>query len=220
MKSTLLDKAKQIPFISLLLTAAAVMIHYFHFLRPRLLYIRTALSGGEFWRLVSCHWVHLNPDHLLWSGATFLILGSVCEVMDRKKFMLAIAVSAVAIPIAIWFAMPDLMNYGGLSGLDCSLYALLAMLLVKRDWQNRRWIWVIFYTLLLGLLLAKIVYETTTGLTVFVDNSHTDMIPVPLSHLVGGLVGMAAGTSTFRIKGKMFGTESGMDDRSRKLHTV
>ena len=220
MKSTLLDKAKQIPFISLLLTAAAVMIHYFHFLRPHLLYTRTALSGSEFWRIVSCHWVHLNPDHLLWSGATFLVLGSVCEVMDRKKYMLAIGVSAVAIPIAIWFAMPDLMNYGGLSGLDCSFYALLAVLLVKRDWQSRKWIWVVFYTILLGLLLAKIVYETATGLTIFVDNSHTDMIPVPLSHLVGGLVGMAAGTSTFGVKRKNFAAECGMNDRSRKMHTV
>jgi hypothetical protein len=64
------------------------------------------------------------------------------------------------------------------------------------------------------------VYETATGLTIFVDNSHTDMIPVPLSHLVGGLVGMAAGTSTFGVKRKIFAAECGMNDRSRKLHTV
>jgi len=220
MKSTLLYKAKQIPFISLLLTAAAVMVHYFHFLRPHLIYTRPALSGGEFWRIISCHWVHLNPDHLLWSGLTFLILGSVCEVMDRKKYMLAIGVSAVAIPMAIWFAMPDLINYGGLSGLDCSLYSLLAVLLVKRDWQSRKWIWVIFYTIFLGLLLAKILYEAATGLTVFVDNSHTGMIPVPLSHLVGGLAGMAAGASASGVKKKTFETQSGLNDRSRKLHTV
>ena len=220
MKSTVINKANRMPFISMLLTAAAVVIHYFHFLRPHLLYTRTALSGGELWRIASCHWVHLNPDHLLWSGMTFLVLGSVCEVMDRKKYMLAIGVSAVAIPIAIWFAMPDLINYGGLSGLDCSLYALLAVLLFKRDWQSRKWIWVIFYAILLGLLLAKIAYETATGLTIFVDISHTDMIPVPLSHLVGGLVGMAAGTSTFGVKRKIFAAECGMNDRSRKLRTV
>jgi rhomboid family GlyGly-CTERM serine protease len=220
MKSTVINKANRMPFISMLLTAAAVMIHYFHFLRPHLLYTRTSLSGGDFWRMVSCHWVHLNPDHLLWSGATFLILGSVCEVMDRKKYILAMGVSAVAIPIAIWFAMPDLINYGGLSGLDCSLYSLLAVMLIKRDWQSRKWIWVIFYAILLGLLLAKIAYETATGLTIFVDISHTDMIPVPLSHLVGGLVGMAAGASTSGIKRKILGAESGINDRSSRLHTV
>jgi rhomboid family GlyGly-CTERM serine protease len=208
------------PVISMLLTAAALMIHYFHFLRPHLLYTRTALNLGEFWRIVSCHWVHLNPDHLLWSGATFLILGSVCEVMDRKKCILAIGASAIAIPIAIWFAMPGLINYGGLSGLDCSLYALLAVLLIKRDWQSRKRIWVILYTILLGLLLAKIVYETATGLTIFVDNSHTDMIPVPLAHLVGGLVGMAAGASAFGVKRNIFGSKNGVNDSTRRLHTV
>ena len=204
MKSTILNKAKQMPFISLLLTAAALMIHYFHFLRPHLLYTRTTLNDGNFWQIISCHWVHLNLDHLLWSGMTFLILGSLCEVMDRKKYMLAIGVSAVAIPIAIWFAMPDLINYGGLSGLDCSLYALLAILFITREWQSRKWVWVAFYIILLGLLLVKIVYETATGLTIFVDNRHTGMIPVPLSHLVGGIVGMAAGAPAVRVKRDIF----------------
>jgi hypothetical protein len=43
---------------------------------------------------------------------------------------------------------------------------------------------------LLGLLLAKIVYETATGSTIFVDNTQTSMTAVPLSHLAGGLVGI------------------------------
>jgi rhomboid family GlyGly-CTERM serine protease len=181
------------PWVSILLTAAALVIHYFHSLRPQLLYTRTALKEAEFWRIVSCHWVHLNTDHLLWSAMTFLVLGSLCEIMDRKKYLISIGVSAVLIPIAIWFAMPNLKNYGGLSGLDCCLYALLGALFIKREWRIRNWIWVAIYTTLLGLLLAKIVYETATGLTIFVDNTHTNMTPVPLSHLVGGLVGIAAG---------------------------
>jgi rhomboid family GlyGly-CTERM serine protease len=195
MKSTNLYNSRRMPCVSILLTAAAVVIHYFHSLRPQLLYTRSALDDGEFWRIVSCHWVHLNTDHLLWSAMTFLVLGSLCEMMDRKKYLISIGVPVVMIPIAIWFAMPDLNNYGGLSGLDCSLYALLGVMFIKREWRIRNWIWVIIYTILLGLLLAKIVYETAAGLTIFVDNTHTNMTVVPLSHLVGGLVGIATGAS-------------------------
>jgi rhomboid family GlyGly-CTERM serine protease len=197
MKSTILNKAQRMPCVSVLLTAVAVGIHYFYFLRPELLYTRAALNNAEFWRIVSCHWVHLNTDHLLWSAMTFLVLGSVCEIMDRKRYMISIGGSAVIIPIVIWFAGPYLNIYGGLSGLDCSLYALLGVLLIKREWRLRNWVWVIIYTMLLGLLLAKIVYEMATGLTIFVDNN-TAMVPVPLSHLAGGLVGIAAGALILR----------------------
>lgn len=189
------EAASRIPWISLLLTAAAFIIHYIPPLRPQLLYTRTALNGWDFWRIISCHWVHLNTDHLLWSALTFLVLGSFCETMNRKIFMLSIGISAVLIPIGIRFTMPDLKIYGGLSGLDCSLYALLGVTFIKREWRVRNWIWIVIYTILLCLLLAKIIYELISGLTIFVDNTQTNIVPVPLSHLIGGLVGLAAGTS-------------------------
>lgn len=193
MKSSILNTLKRFPYISLFLTAAALLIHYFHPLRPHLLYTRTALSGGDLWRLVSCHWVHLNTDHLLWSALTFWVLGSFCEIMDRAKYVMTIGISAILIPMAIWIVMPHLAVYGGLSGLDCALYSLLIILFIQRDWHNRNWIWILIYTLMLVLLPAKIIYEMASGLTIFVNNIHTSMVPVPLSHLVGGVVGVAVG---------------------------
>ena len=204
-KRIIRKSAQRGPWVTLVLTAAALAIHYFHPLRPQLLYTRTALNEGDFLRIVSCHWVHLNTDHLLWSAMTFLVLGSLCEMMDRKKYMVSIVISAILIPIVIWLAMPNLKNYGGLSGLDCSLYALLGVMFIKREWRTRNWTWIIIYTILLGLLLAKIIYETASGLTIFVDNTHTNMIPVPLSHLVGGLVGVGAETSILAANGSIRG---------------
>ena len=113
--------------------------------------------------------------------------------MDGRRFYATVAVSALIIPAAIWWCQPDLIVYGGLSGLDCALYALLMVLMIKREIQSRSWIWVFFFALLEVGLIAKISFETVTGLTIFVSNSHTDMIPVPLAHLVGGIVGTAIG---------------------------
>ncbi len=184
---------RRMPCVSLLLTAAAVIIHLFYDLRIQLLYDRSALGHYEFWRLITGHWVHLSTDHLFWSAATFLVLGSLCEIIDPKRYYAVVGLSAILIPIVIWRAMPDLMIYGGLSGLDCALYALLMVLLIKREIRSRNWIWVALFSLLLGSLVAKIIYETTTGLTIFVANTHTNMTPVPLAHLVGGVIGFVVG---------------------------
>ena len=47
----------------------------------------------------------------------------------------------------------------------------------------------------LEALLGKVTYETVTGQTIFVSNSHQGMVPVPLSHLLGGFVGLLVGLS-------------------------
>ena len=193
MRSATLHKLKRMPYISLLLTAAALIIHIFHSLRPQLVYTRTALAEGNLWRLISCHWVHLNTDHLLWSALTFWVLASICEIMDRPKMVLTVGISAFFIPCAIWIAMPGLEVYGGLSGLDCALYSLLVVLFLKRERGAQNWIWFGFFAIMLVLLPAKVIYEMSTGLTIFVNNRHTDMVPVPLSHLIGGVAGFAVG---------------------------
>jgi rhomboid family GlyGly-CTERM serine protease len=184
---------RRIPCVSLLLIVAAVIIHFSYSLRVQLLYDRSALAHHELWRLITCHWVHLSSDHLFWSTATFLVLGSLCEIMDPKKYYATIGISVISIPIAIWWGMTDLRVYAGLSGLDCALYSLLMVLFIRREIRSRSWIWVALFSLLLGGLVAKIIYETTTGLTIFVANTHTGMTPVPLAHLVGGCVGFFVG---------------------------
>ena len=184
---------RRIPCVSLLLTVAAVIIHFSYGLRVQLLFDRSALAHNELWRLITCHWVHLSTDHLFWSAATFFVLGSLCEILDTRKLYAAVGISAITIPIIIWWGMPDLLIYAGLSGLDCALYALVMVLFIRREIRSRSWIWVALFSLLLGGLVAKIIYETTTGLTIFVANIHTDMTPVPLAHLVGGCIGVFVG---------------------------
>jgi rhomboid family GlyGly-CTERM serine protease len=184
---------RRAPRASLLLTLVAGIIHLFYSLRIQLLYDRSALIQHELWRLLTCHWVHLSWDHLFWSALTFLGLGSLCELMAKKKYYATVAVSVLLIPAAIWWGMPDLIVYGGLSGLDCALYALLMVLLIKREIRSRSRIWVAFFSLMLVGLIAKITYETVTGQTIFVSNAHSGMVPVPLAHLAGGVVGTAVG---------------------------
>ena len=192
-RSIISNAVRRTPRVTLLLTFAAVVIHLFFSLRVQLLYDRSDLVHHELWRLLTCHWVHLSWDHLFWSAITFLGLGSLCELLDKKKYYATVAVSTLLIPAAIWWGLPDLVVYGGLSGLDCALYALLMVLLIKHEIRSRNRLWVACFSLLLVGLIAKIIYETITGQTIFVNNSHSGMVPVPLAHLVGGVVGTTIG---------------------------
>ena len=194
---------RRIPWVSLLLTMAAVIVHFSYRLRIQLLYDRSAIAQYEWWRLIANHWVHLSTDHLFWSAATFLVLGSMCEIMNPKRTYVVMGISVISIPIAIWWGMPDLMIYGGLSGLDCAFYALLMTLFIKREIRSRNWIWAAVFLILLTGLAAKVIYESVTGMTIFVTNTHTGMIPVPLSHLVGGCVGFLFGITGFKPAGSL-----------------
>ena len=147
---------RRIPCVSLLLTMAAAIIHLSYSLRIHLLYDRSASVQHELWRLITCHWVHLSTDHLFWSAATFLVIGSLCEIMDPKKSYAAVGIAAIPFPSSSTRAcrsedLPRAVQ------LDCALYALLMVLFMKREIPSQSRIWVTFFALLLHGLVTKII---------------------------------------------------------------
>lgn len=180
---------KRLPRVSLLPSAAALLIHFIHPLRIGLIYDRAAVQGLELWRLVTCHWVHLNTSHLFWSGLTFLGLGSACEIMAPKKFYIILGVSSLMIPALIFITLPGLNIYAGLSGIDCALYGFLFASLLKQELINKNKRWVAIYAFFVVMLIAKAFFEALSGTTVFVSHAHTELTPVPLAHLAGGIIG-------------------------------
>lgn len=143
----------------------------------------------EIWRSLTCHWAHWNFDHFIWSTGTFFVLAVMCEKENRKKFLACLISSAVAIPIALWFFMPQLNSYGGLSGIDSALFMMIAVTLLREKAKQKEWLWVTGGILLLTGFCAKIGFEFITEITVFASNVG-NMTPVPLAHIVGGGVGL------------------------------
>jgi hypothetical protein len=135
--------------------------------------------------------MHWSLDHLLWDLGMLVLTAALCWQLGRGRTLAALAASAVAIPLALWFLSPDLDRYRGLSGLDAALFVLLAAGLLRRERAAGRRRPV---PLLAGLLLGfagKVAYEAITGTTLFVDPG-ADFVPVPLAHLIGGACGWAA----------------------------
>jgi rhomboid family GlyGly-CTERM serine protease len=152
---------------------------------------RAALQCGQLWRVSTGHFVHWNVDHLLWDLAAFFVLGAYCEARGRRSYAICLLLASLTISAGVWWFLPDLRTYRGLSGLDSALFVLAAgRFAVDARRQGDAVAAKCAYAALIGFLL-KIAYETATGVTLFVDSAAADFVPLPSSHLLGGLAGAA-----------------------------
>jgi rhomboid family GlyGly-CTERM serine protease len=171
-----------------LLAGAALLVLIFgQSWTERLEYDRTAVAAGQFWRILTCHWTHWSVNHFTWDALVFLALGFAAQHRSPFRFLLAVIVAAIAIPLAVFAMLPSLHNYRGLSGIDCALFGLLVTSLLN---DNRRSLSASVAWLFLIAFFLKTAFELWTGTTVFVDgHAGVEFAPVPLAHLVGGIVG-------------------------------
>jgi rhomboid family GlyGly-CTERM serine protease len=157
-------------------------------------YNRAAIAGGQWWRVFTCHFVHWSADNLLWDALAFVVLLAICIHQDVRRTIATIALSSVAIPISLLLLLPQMQTYRGLSGIDSALFGLAWMMFVQHSRRYR------MPLVLLGIaFLAKLLIETTTGRSIFVDSTAAQFVPVPLAHLVGFVVGALLGADVGRI---------------------
>ncbi len=180
--------AKHWPTATFLGTAAAVLV----FLVPgwdlaaqfeRSSWLR------EPWRVLTGHFAHFGFQHLIYDLVVFAALGAICELRWPKRTRLALLLSTVAIPLAFLVTSQHLGTYRGLSGLGSALMVLLTTRLHLEGFFGSTI--ARFAPPIAGLaFLAKLLFESTTGRALFVAQESL-FEPVPVAHLVGGLIGFA-----------------------------
>jgi rhomboid family GlyGly-CTERM serine protease len=177
------------PLLTLGLAALALGLHLLPGAREGLAFDRLAFEAGEPWRLLTGHWVHWSADHLLWDVGTFVALGIACERRSRARLAACLAASVLGIGALVAWGLTDLSHYGGLSGVDCALFALLVSELWREQWQGAS---RAAPALALGLALAlalKVGFEWASGQAFFVANLGPGVVPVPAAHVAGAVVG-------------------------------
>ena len=185
---------RRIPWLTGALVAFAYAIAVIPSATSALALERGAVAAGEWWRVISGHAVHWSSDHLLWDATTFAVLGSACELRDRRRFAVCLASSALAISAVFWWGLPQLSHYGGLSGIDCALFAWLG---AELWWERRGTRTVSALAAASALaLLAKVAFEWTTGTPLFVAHLGGGAVPVPAAHAVGALIGLVSSGSS------------------------
>jgi rhomboid family GlyGly-CTERM serine protease len=141
-------------------------------------YERTAIAGGEWWRLASAHWVHLDARHLLLDSAGLALLWSLyARELRPAQWLLVLLGATAAIDAGLWWGDPGLQWYLGISGLLHGAWSAGATAQLLRG--DRRG------ALMLALLAGKLLLERHGGASLVAAG----MPIVTLAHACGALGG-------------------------------
>ena len=141
---------------------------------------RTAITQGEFWRLVTGHWVHSDLLHAFWDISALLLLGTLFESRLKWRMPLALLVATIGVDVWLWWGDHSLQYYCGLSGILNGLL-IVGLLHLWRDFRHPL-IWITGT----GAAL-KIIVEISAGQALL---TQTVWPSVPTVHAVGFLSGL------------------------------
>ncbi|HEC07877.1 MAG TPA: rhombosortase [Thiolapillus brandeum] len=170
-----------LPWRTLLLATAAVAAYLLLGAAPEnWVFDRAAITRGEWWRLLSGHWVHSGAAHAGWDIGALLLLGFLFEKTLGRHLVSVLLLGSLGIDAWIWWGEPSLGYYCGLSGI---LNTLMAVGLVSL-WQEMRHPLIA----LTGLgFVAKVLIELSGGQMLLTSTAWPG---VPEVHAVGMFVGM------------------------------
>lgn len=99
-------------------------------------YERAAVLGGQAWRLLSAHVVHLSWFHCLMNvGGLMLFAAFAAGGCCWRACLRAMLVLAMGVSLLMMATLPQATNYAGLSGV---LYGMFIWLLAPRAWRGDR----------------------------------------------------------------------------------
>jgi rhomboid family GlyGly-CTERM serine protease len=174
--------------VGLLVVIAAVIAAELLSLGDALEY-RRAVAFTEPWRLLTAHFVHLSFLHALLNGVALLLLGRLFG--DRLKpgeFWSILLGAPVAISLAFWLVLPELHWYRGLSDVLHAVYFAGSVVWISSTSGRARWLPIAALLVGLGKVLIEQPWDSS-----FPVHPMLRVAVVPQAHLIGAIVGTAAG---------------------------
>lgn len=195
MITNLLRQARQIWVWPLLLMLLLLIAQCFGELgRSLFAFDHKLIAGGQWWRLITGNYVHLGWYHLMLNEIGLLVLVLLCpQPLPARIWLLRLFVLSLGIGLCLFFLVPNLMRYVGMSGVIHGLFVLgLLPQALKRDW---------IAAACLVYLLGKLGYEVIIGAPIS-DAKAIGGHVVTQAHLYGAIIaflyGLAMGTFTGR----------------------
>ncbi len=186
-----MDKNKTFPTIACTISLLTLTLFFLgHETSDLLQYNRQKILSGELWRLFTGHITHWSLEHLTWDLCMFLFPAIILEKENRKDLLILLGVCSLTISLAIWFFIPQIHYYRGLSGLDSSLFTFTCVWLTRTNIRKKNHLSAILSTALGLLFIAKTYLELKNGQSLFVSQKDL-FIPIPQAHLIGGIIGAA-----------------------------
>ncbi len=160
-----------------------------------LVYDREAILAGDWWRLLTGHFVHFSWSHYLLDALVLMAAGMMIQRRRLRGFVAVNAAAAVVIGGLVFLAAPSVRFYAGFSGLAYAALSYLAMDLISTGGRGGR-----LGVICLLALATKLAWETATGMPLLAGEPAMGWIVLPAAHLGGVAVGMIAGAYWLAVR--------------------
>jgi rhomboid family GlyGly-CTERM serine protease len=155
--------------------------------RLALRYERSAIAAGQWWRLVTGHFVHLGLEHAVLNGLGLALMWALfARDYSRRAWLVVLAGAIAGVDLGLWFRDSTVEWYVGSSGVLHGVLAAGALAHLRRG-ELDGWIIAVF-------LVAKLTYEQLVGALPLTQGGAV----VVDAHLFGVLGGLA-GASTVKV---------------------
>lgn len=146
---------------------------------------RNAILNGEFWRLLTGHFVHNNWTHLFLNMTGFIVIWFLTkDYLSFLSWCIVIVTSAFFTSLCILFFMINIEWYLGFSGVLHAIFIAGVLAGIKKGYKEA-------YILLL-ILAVKIIWEQKMGgITSTLLENETILIDAHLYGIICGILAFA-----------------------------
>ena len=157
---------------------------------------RQAVAFSEPWCLLTVHFVHLSFLHALLNCVALVLLGRLFgDRLRPAEFWMILLGAPIAISLAFWLLLPSLHWYRGLSDVLHAIYFAGCVVWIAGTAGRARWLPIA--ALLVGTL--KVLVEQPWDSS-FPVHPMLRVAVVPQAHLIGAIVGVAAGLAIRKLR--------------------
>lgn len=147
-----------------------------------LIYDNQLIAQGEYWRLITGHFLHSNVNHLLLNGAAIILLWALHgQFYTIKSYLLLFLFCALFTSLALYQFDPNLNRYVGLSGILHGVFVYGACLDIYHREKTG-------YLLLVGVII-KVIHEQMFGASADLAQLIAANVAIN-AHLWGAIAGL------------------------------
>ena len=145
----------KLPWLFIAGGLATLIIQFNPSWRDGLIYDRSALPSGQFWRIWTGHLVHFGWPHFLADAGLFMIMGGLLEARHARFSHWALLLMPAFISAIIYYFDPNMGRYGGLSAVNLGLLLYWAAQGWQRQWSD--WFWPGVLVIYVGEIIFEII---------------------------------------------------------------
>ena len=181
-------------FLWISVTAIALLVQLSPAVQSVLEFDRDHIAAGQTWRLLTGNFVHYGWTHLAANLGAFAALCWIAEGRSRG-LSVVVALSALAVGLAVFGLADSVTTYRGVSGVDCALLAWILTTMAIQDGRRKAMAWLGVLT----LVAAKSVIEALTGQVLLPTSAPAGVAVVGVTHVAGLAIGAAVGLGAKRL---------------------